>query len=55
MIEGGRNKPDLGRPGKTSDGVANNIAKPKLKKFGESPGPENISRDTWKWRSPICM
>lgn len=54
-IAGGRRRPLLSRPGKTSAGDAKKAPKPREKKFGESPGPEKMSRDIWKWRSPIWM
>lgn len=36
-------------------GDAKKIAKPREKKLGESPGPEKMSREIWKCRSPIWM
>lgn len=41
---GGRSNDVWSSPGKTSDGVVKKCAKPREKKFGESPGDEKISR-----------
>lgn len=54
-MEGGRRSPSRMRPGKISLGVEKEIANPKVKKLGESPGLEKISRDIWKSRPPIWM
>src|SRR4051812_42674249 len=55
MMAGGRKRPCRSRPGKTSDGDAKKAANPRVKKLGESPGLEKISRGIWKWRSPIWI
>ena len=54
-MDGGRSKDRRSRPGKTSDGVEKNCAKPSEKKLGLSPGEENRSRGIWKSRCPIRM
>jgi hypothetical protein len=43
-MDGGRSRDRRSRPGKTSDGVEKNCAKPSEKKLGLSPGEENRSR-----------
>lgn len=54
-MEGGRSRPVRSRPGKISSREAKKTPKPRVKKFGESPGEEKMSRGTWKLRSPIWM
>ena len=55
MIAGGRRRPWRFSPGKTSLGEAKKAPKPSVKKLGESPGPEKMSRGILKVRSPIWM
>ena len=54
-MAGGRRRPMRSRPGKVCVGEAKKAPKPRVKKLGESPGPEKMSRGIWKSRSPIWM
>lgn len=52
-MAGGRSRFVRSRPGNTSVRDEKNTVNPSVKKFGESPGLEKMSRGTWKCRSPI--
>lgn len=47
-MAGGRNRPVRSRPGNTSSVEEKKAAKPRVKKFGVSPGEEKMSFGTWK-------
>lgn len=45
-MEGGRSRPVRSRPGKISSWEEKKKPKPRVKKLGESPGEEKMSRGT---------